>query len=93
MDSLGKTVEETVDAAVEGLETIEAKAKPIRDSVLKRFPVLFIFLTTFGLTAVFFGFERMLAQSSFLYERPWLILFLGVLTLALTGNLYKKLGQ
>lgn len=66
--------------------------EPYRRSVLRRFPVLFSLLVTFGIAATYFGFERIITETSWLGERPWLILSVGLATLALTGKLYKKLG-
>ncbi len=65
---------------------------PLRRSVFRRFPTLFILLTTFGVAATLFAFERLIAQWQYIYERPVLILVVGVATLVITGQLYKKLG-
>ena len=83
------TVENVFDSAEREIDQV---FQPVRESVFKRFPIIFILLVTFGVSATFFGFERMLMEISFVYERPILMLFIGVLTLVLTGTLYKKLG-
>lgn len=91
-----KTALHTVDVAVHGIgaveSTLEAKVKPLRQSVLSRFPTLFILLTTFGVTSVLFGLEGIIAQVPFLADRPWLILLTGIGVLAFTGTLFTKLG-
>ncbi len=84
-------------AKIEGtLASLEARAdgmmQPVRRSVFERYPIVFSLLTTFGLVATFLGFELLLIQTPFLYERPLLVLMLGIVTLVLTGTLYKKLG-
>ncbi len=96
-EELFRTVEKTVDAATGSVKVLESgfesKARPLRESVLTRFPALFVLMTTFGVTAVLYGFEGLIAQVSFLSERPLLILAIGVMVLAFTGSLYAKLGQ
>lgn len=85
-----------MDAVVESVENTvthtERAFEPIRKSVLRRFPTLFTLLVTFGVTATFFGMERIILDISWLNERPWLILTVGLGTLILTGRLYKKLS-
>lgn len=75
------TVEHEVDTLVE----------PTRKNVLKRFPIFFTLIVTFGVSATFFGFERLLVDITYLNDRPLLILSIGILTLVVTGTLYKKL--
>lgn len=64
---------------------------PIRDNVFKRYPILFSLLVTFGLVATFLGIEQILLQFDILRVHPWYILSIGIIILALTGTLYKKL--
>jgi protein-S-isoprenylcysteine O-methyltransferase Ste14 len=95
-DEVFKTISNTFEVAAEGVQKIERQidksAQPIRQSVFSRFPILFTLATTFGVAATFFGFERMLQEISFLNNRPWLILLLGILVLSVTGTLYKVLS-
>lgn len=70
---------------------IDSYLAPARESILKRFPVLFSLLVTFGLATTFLGFEKIVSQISFLDQNPLLLLILGVSILAATGTLYKKL--
>lgn len=65
---------------------------PLRTSILKRYPVLFSLLVVFGIATTYYAFERILSQYEILNQYPWLILLLGILVLAFTGRLYKKLG-
>lgn len=71
---------------------VEAIVEPVRRSVFERFPVLFLMLVTFGVTATFLGLEQFLLRIAFFMDHPLRLLSLGVLTLLLTGTLYKKLG-
>lgn len=95
------TIKDSVDSSVtyaasqvQKLEKeFDAIATPVRERVLRRFPILFTLLTTFGVAAVFFGFERIISDITFLYDRPWLILTLGIVTLLATGTLYKVLDR
>lgn len=74
------------------LQRTERIIEPVRESVFRRFPTLFLFLVTFGVVATFYGFEAIITKLPYLADRPWLILTTGVTILWLTGTLYKKLG-
>lgn len=88
-----ESIFDEVDAAVGELtDETDRFVEPYRRSVFKRFPVIFMLLVTFGVAATFFGFERIIAETAWLNGRPWLILGVGLITLVLTGRLYKKLG-
>ncbi|MDA8597199.1 hypothetical protein N9L26_02575 [Candidatus Pacebacteria bacterium] len=84
-----ETVENTVNTVVKSADDM---VEPIRRSALKRFPVVFLLLVTFGVVAVLFAFERILSDITYLNQRPWLILTIGIGVLAGTGTLYKKLS-
>lgn len=89
-------VSETVtvfDETVSGVAVeTEQLIASVRKSVFKRFPVLFLLLVTFGVTAVVYSFERIMTDVVYLHDRPWLILLIGLGTLVSTGTLYEKLG-
>jgi len=83
----------SVTKKVEGIVDSTGKAiAPVRQSLLKRFPVLTILLVTFGIAATFFGIERIIEDIMWLNERPFLIFAFGVGALILSGRLYKTLG-
>lgn len=63
-----------------------------RNSAYARFPLLFTMLGTFGVVATFYGFEHLIDRLPFVADNPIILLAVGILTLALTGTLYKKLG-
>jgi hypothetical protein len=63
-----------------------------RDSVFKRFPLLFTLLGTFGLVATFYGFQHIIQKIPLLANNPYITLGVGLAVLLLTGTLYKKLG-
>lgn len=67
-------------------------AKGLRDSTFTRFPIIFSLLTTFGLVATLYGFEKVIDKIDFLSNNPEILLFIGLLVLAGTGSLYKKLS-
>jgi hypothetical protein len=85
-------VEELQQALARAEAVVEQTVAPARQSIIRRFPVLFLLAVTFGITATSVGIEVLLTQSTWLGTRPLLILGLGILTLVLTGTLYKKLG-
>lgn len=70
---------------------LDTYAKPLRESVFKRYPTLFTLLVTIGATATFLGSEQILLSFSIFATRPWLLFLFGIAILALTGRLYKKL--
>lgn len=90
-------VDQSVERITQQLQLLEEQlhtaTTPVRERVLRRFPILFTLLTTFGVAAVFFGFERIITEITFLYDRPWLILSIGIVILLTTGTLYKILDR
>ena len=69
---------------------IVTKLEGTRDSAFSRFPILFTLLGTFGFVATLYGFEGII-DTTFFSDHPFLLLVTGLLILALTGSLYKKL--
>ena len=63
-----------------------------RDSTFRRWPLLFTLLGTFGVVSTFYGFQHIIAKIPVLADNPIITLGVGLLTLLLTGSLYKKLG-
>ncbi len=63
-----------------------------RDSVFKRFPLIFTLLGTFGLIATFYGFQHLIDKVPVLANNPIITLGIGLIILLLTGTLYKRLG-
>lgn len=64
-----------------------------RRAAFERFPLLFTLLGTFGLVATLYGFEGIIDQIAFLNNNKFILLLVGIGTLAVTGSLYKKLGS
>lgn len=71
---------------------IEDRINPFRTEVTKRFPTLFLLLSTFGLIATYLAMEQLLLQYNVTQENPILLLIIGIGILVFTGTLYKKLG-
>lgn len=82
---------EKVAAEINKLESMGGKAKQFRDSTFARFPIVFMFMTTFGLVATLYGFEKIIDEVQFFSENPRMVLVAGIATLALSGTLYNKL--
>lgn len=74
-------------------ERFEKTVNPIRENVLKKFPVLFLLTVTFGVIATFTGMEQIMLSVPLFKDNPWFILGIGMLILILTGTLYKKLNS
>lgn len=87
-----KTITQVETLAESAQESFDALARPLRTRVLERYPTLFLFLVTFGAVATFLGLEQMLLRAQLFAERPYVLFITGVLILAFTGRLYKKLG-
>lgn len=60
-------------------------------SAFHRFPLLFTLLAAFGGAATFAGIGGMMENIPWLSDNPIIALAAGLLILALTGQLYKKL--
>tara|TARA_B100000745_G_scaffold299771_1_gene251434 strand:+ start:1412 stop:1693 length:282 start_codon:yes stop_codon:yes gene_type:complete len=90
-----KLIKTMLDGAEHTINEVEHEVdvlmQPVRRSVFERFPILFLLLVTFGVVAIFFGFEQLIAQTPYLSERPLLVLSIGITVLVGTGTLYKKL--
>lgn len=93
-ESLQKLTTATLDSVdgvmVETTKQVDTYMAPVRNSLLKRYPILFSLLTTFGVAATFLAFEKILTQYQLLNNYPWLILIIGLGTLAFTGTLFKR---
>lgn len=87
---------ERVEREIKKLESmggsIKGKFDHLRDSGFERFPVIFVLLSSFGLVATFYGFEKVIDTIPFFTENPHMILVTGILILIFTGTLYKKLN-
>jgi hypothetical protein len=83
-----KAKEQKIVQAERKVKTVLAER---RQRVFDRFPILFTLLGAFGLVATFYGFERLIDQVDLFHDNPWILLGTGLLTLAGTGTLYKKL--
>lgn len=91
-DDAGNFLSQVEQAARTTTASVDTYIKPVRSSILKRFPILFSLLVTFGAATTFLGFEKLVSQIAFLDQNPLLMLILGISILALTGTLYKKLS-
>lgn len=86
------TLKNLTDATKAAELLLNTYVVPVRQSIIKRFPVLFALLVSFGATATFLGLEKIITRYQFLDNSPELILLLGITILVFTGKLYKKLG-
>jgi hypothetical protein len=90
---LTETAINHLDATVtKATNEVDTYIRPIRTSVLTRFPILFSLLTTFGVATTFLGFEKIVSNIAFLDQHPVVMLIVGISILAITGTLYKKLS-
>jgi hypothetical protein len=73
-------------------EETERTIKPVRESLVKRFPILFTLVVTFGVALTFFGLERLFGVFPLTNNHPLGATLVGIGILAFTGKLYAKLG-
>jgi ElaB/YqjD/DUF883 family membrane-anchored ribosome-binding protein len=87
---------EAVDAVQKLLDEVAADVEkqiaPVRRSIIKRFPTLFLLAVTFGFSIVLYSIEVILMQNGFVLDYPWVSLGIGVGVLTITGTLYRKLS-
>ena len=75
------------------VRNVHNEAGKYTQPVLKRYPLIFSFLSVFSVAAILDGF-RMLSEEIDLFEKyPFILIVIGVTTLFLTGTLYKTLDN
>lgn len=57
-----------------------------------RFPVIMTITATFGFVSVLYGFEKMIDNVQLFVDNPSILFITGIIILAVTGSLYKKLN-
>lgn len=92
INAVNELVDLTDIVTAEVSKQVNSYIAPVRKSALKRFPVTFSLLATFGLSTTYYGFEKILSQYDFLNQNPWFILLIGIAVLTFTGLLYKKIS-
>lgn len=83
-------LEQKVTSAEKKLLETERKILERSKQELNRIPLLLPLLGSFGLVATFYGFEKLLDQTTFA-DQPLIMIGLGVVLLLLTGAAAKKL--
>jgi len=63
-----------------------------RDFAAKKFPLGFALIATFGVLTTMQGYQKLIDKIPLIHNNPWISLVIGLLTLAVTGTVYKKLG-
>lgn len=98
---VSKEVVKTAEVAVDGIQnalsqtekTLNSTIAPVRKSILKRFPTLFLLAVTFGVSLTFYGIEQFLANSHYFNGHPWVSFLAGICILVATGTFYKNLDR
>lgn len=87
---------EKVEKEIKKLESMGGsfggRVKKVRDGAFTRFPIILVFLSTFGLVATLYGFEKLIDQIDYFQEHPAMVLVTGLIMLLITGSLFKKLN-
>lgn len=63
------------------------------EPVFKRYPLLFSFLIVFSIAAIIDGFRLLTEDIAIFHEHPTFLIAIGILSLLLTGKLYKSLEK
>ena len=63
-----------------------------RDHATKKFPLGFALIGTFGVLTTMQGYQKLIDKIPLIHNNPWISLVIGLITLAITGTVYKKLG-
>ena len=61
--------------------------------VLKRYPLVFSFLSVFSFAAILRGFDMWVEQMGIFEEHPVVLILIGVVAILFTGTLYKTLAK
>jgi hypothetical protein len=99
MENFNKENKHLVNEIDESVKNLEAQTEKLskkilsyRDNAFRKFPLPFLILSSFGLVAVFYGFEKVIDQIPFLNQHPIYVLVTGIFILIITGTLFKKLS-
>lgn len=76
------------DAEVRFIKKLDEK----RVNAEARFPLLTALFATFGFVSLLYGLEKIIDNIKFLSNNPVVLLILGLVILAITGTVYKKLN-
>ena len=72
-------------------EQVVGRISKTRQNAFERFPLLFTLLAAFGVVATTDGFQRLMQKIPVMANNPVITLVIGIITLLITGTLYKKL--
>lgn len=82
------------------LQKIEEIVKNLNDEagkytepVLHRYPLIFVFMIIFSVSAIMHGFNELITEVKFFEEHPVYLMALGILVLLLAGKLYRWLEK
>lgn len=82
-----------LETAEEIIKETHNEAGKYARPVLKRYPLLFSFLTVFSVAAILHGFEMWAEQIHLFEAHPTYLMLIGIATLLFTGTLYKTLEK
>lgn len=85
--------EDPIQKAEELVKDLHNEAGKYTQPVLKRYPLSFSFLLVFSIAAILHGFEMWASQIGLFEKHPLYLIIIGVITLFLTGTLYKSLEK
>lgn len=81
-----------MDSLTKAEKEILKKLDEKRTRVGHRFPLVTSLIATFGFVSLLYGFEKFIDSVPFLANNPIVLFLVGIVTLVITGTVYKKLG-
>lgn len=75
------------------VKDIHDKSGKYAQPALRRYPLLFAFLTVFSVAAILHGFELVADQMELFNKHPSYLILVGAGALFFTGTLYKALNS
>jgi hypothetical protein len=69
---------------------LQQGVQPVKKTIIKRFPIVFLLLVTAGFAAVTYGLEHFVKEHELLSQHPYAVFWVGVAILIFTGAAYKR---
>ncbi len=86
-------MKDPIKKAEEIVKEMHDEAGRYTKPVLKRYPLVFSFLSVFSFAAILRGFDMWVEQMGIFEEHPVVLILIGVVALLFTGTLYKTLAK
>lgn len=89
-NAIYEIIAEIQDLADKAESYLQHGVQPVKKTLIKRFPVVFLLLVTAGFAAVTYGLEHFVKENELLSQHPYIVFWIGVAILIFTGAAYKR---